>query len=113
MGRKDPIDETSVPAESAAPSEQTFALLELAQRHGLVIAFDKTQHRFQAIDQHDAPYKADHLVADVRHGWKLSESRTHEAVKLSDADYLAAVEAAKLGKTHGPANKRASEKAGE
>lgn len=84
-------------ADAAPAAEPTFPVSKLAERHG-------QKHSSTAGD--DEPWKVDHLVASTRHGWLKYERDTGLPVTLTDADYLAALEAARGGKVHGPANKR-------
>lgn len=49
----------------------------------------------------------DHLAADQLNGWTLHEKKTGEVARLSKDDYLAAIEAAKVGEAYEPANFRA------
>jgi hypothetical protein len=93
-------------AQDSAPVD---TLMNLAIRNG------NTFHRigrdggmYPTVPAHDSVLKAVHLQADVLHGWTKHERHTSESVLLSDTDYLAALEAAKTGKTHAPANKRAA-----
>lgn len=101
------------PEQPSAPVAQTSApvdtLIKLAVRHG------QTFHRagadgnlYPTVPAHDSVLRAAHLQADVLHGWTKHERHTSEAVLLTDSDYLSAIEAAKTGKTHAPANKRAA-----
>lgn len=87
--------------------QQAMTVSELAVKHG------HTFHRpgkdgkmYPTVPAHDSPFKAEHAQADVLHGWTKHERKVHEPVRLSDEDYLAALEAAKSGKTYGPANMR-------
>lgn len=57
-------------------------------------------------DLGDSPYSPDHLGADVLNGWSRLQSYTGEQPKIYQADYKAALEAAKGGKDHAPANFR-------
>ena len=78
--------------------DQTFTVKELAKRHG--------HHQGARVDGDD-PHTALHNVASVLNGWQLHEHRTGEVVKLTDAQYLAALDAAKRGKAHEETCKRA------
>ena len=85
-----------------------LSVSDLAIKHG------NTFHRrgkdgglYPTVASHDSVFKAAHLQADALHGWTRHEFKNSETVRLSDADYLAAVESAKSGKVHAPANKRA------
>lgn len=102
----------NAPTEEKATDQPLSKLSALALKHG------KTFHRvgkdgqyYPTVPGHDSPLTQEHLQADVLHGWTKHERQTSEDVLLSDADYLAALEAAKLGKTHAPANKRTAEEA--
>lgn len=59
--------------------------------------------------EHDL-YKTDHSVAAVRHGWNWYEKH-YGPVELSEEDYLEALEFAKIGEVHEPANRRNGPKA--
>lgn len=99
------------PKEVAAPAPlQT--VVKLAVKHGHTFhRVGKDGNLYPTVPGHDSPYKQEYMQADVLHGWTKSERHTSEAVCLSDEDYLAAIEAGKLGKTHAPANKRTAEEA--
>lgn len=99
------------PKEAAAPVQlQTVA--QLAVKHGLTFhRVGKDGGLYPTVPGHDSPYKQEHMQADVLHGWTKHERHTSESVCLSDEDYLAAIEAGKLGKTHAPANKRTADEA--
>jgi hypothetical protein len=84
-------DETTEQHEESA---DTATIVELAKRHGHMLK--KTPIAG------DDPFSAAHNVASVLNGWKAHEVSTGEIVTLTDADYLAAVEAAKAGKAHAP-----------
>lgn len=71
---------------------------ELAVRHGQKFA--------RVAVPGDSRYTASHHAADVRHGWTRHEATAGEAVKLTDSDYLAALDAVMAGKIHIPASKR-------
>lgn len=86
--------------------EPKSTLFELANRNGQLFV---PNQKFHSVDAHESPFKATHQVADVRHGWTLHEKTVHQNVTLSDADYLSALDAAKKGKTHAPANFRSAE----
>ncbi len=111
MAKNEQKSPDSLPLESkdAAP---VALILDLAMKHG------KTFHRvgkdgnmYPTVPGHDSPFKQEHMQADVLHGWTKHERHTSEFISMSDEDYLAAIEAAKLGKTHAPANKRTAEEA--
>ncbi len=92
-----------------APAAPVDSLLKLATRHGHTFhRMAKDGNLYPTVPSHDSVLKAAHLQADVLHGWTKHERHTSEEVLLTDADYLAAIEAAKTGKTHAPANKRAA-----
>jgi hypothetical protein len=93
-------------AQPATSDASTSTLFDLAKRNGQLFNRDPKLTRFQASDEHESPFKPTHQVADVYHGWSLHWRTKHQEVFLSDADYLAALQAAKLGKTHEPANRR-------
>jgi hypothetical protein len=85
---------------------------ELAVKHGQTFhRIGKDGNLVQTVPAHDSVYKQEHLQADVLHGWTKNERHTSLAVRLSDEDYTAAIAAAKTGKTHAPANKRAADEA--
>lgn len=91
------------------PQEPVDTLYNLAVRNGQTFhRRGKDGNLYPTVPSHDSVLKAEHLQADVLHGWTLHERHTSETVVLSDANYLAAIEAAKAGKTHAPANKRAA-----
>lgn len=95
----------------AAPAQLT-SVSELAKKHGHTFhAMAKDGKLYPTVPGHDSVFKTAHLLADVLHGWTKHETHTSEPVTMSDEDYLAAVEAAKAGKTHAPANKRTAEQA--
>lgn len=77
--------------------EETFTAAELAQLCGHV---RKVPLPF------DDALTPDHLAADQLHGWTLHEKQTGEVARLSKDDYLAAIEAAKVGEAYEPANFR-------
>lgn len=99
------------PAPSPAISSPAVVLPtvnELAVKHG------HTFHRrakdgqlYPTVPAHDSVFKRWHLVADVLNGWTKESNKGGDPTRLSDADYLAAIEAAKLGKKHSPACRRA------
>lgn len=97
--------------KEAAPSTELQAVSELAVKHGQTFhKRTKKGELVRTVHEHDSVFKRDHLVADVRHGWTKSERAESQTVKLSDDDYLAAIEAGKKGTTHAPAMKRKEEK---
>lgn len=71
---------------------------ELAEKYG---------HKKAPKIQGDSPYSAVHAYADVSHGWSRFAMK-HGKCEIAEHDYIAAIEASKKGKTHGPANKRVS-----
>lgn len=77
-----------------APAE-TRSLLELAAAHGHVARRAPDSDR----------YSAAHMCAAVMHGWNAHEHH-YGPIALSDANYVAALEAAACGKAHAPANRR-------
>lgn len=83
-------------AQEASPLAPVSTLAELAKRHAQLQA---------APIAGDHPYKADHVVADTMHGWTFHKLYVGTDVTLSDADYLAALEAARTGKRHAAADK--------
>lgn len=99
MGKRDEHDAVDAPAKAEAPTE-LMTVQELAAKHG------QTQ---PTPVPGDSPFRSEHLVADVRHGWQHHTHFVGGPVRLSDADYLAAIEAAKDGKVHAPANRRSAE----
>lgn len=54
----------------------------------------------------DNPHSAAHQSASFLNGWELYTNQTGAEVVLSDEDYLGAIEAAKKGEAHAPANHR-------
>jgi hypothetical protein len=102
MGKNDPKPQdetTAAPAVIPAPAPDVAPLTvaELAEKHG---------HSNPAPVQGDTPFTPLHLLADSLNGWTRHKAYKSEDVTLSDADYLAAIEAAKNGVAHSPANKR-------
>jgi hypothetical protein len=77
----------------APPAPELFTLKELAARHNQLAP--------KALD--GCAYKADHACAAVHHKWVIYDYHSASPLKLSDSDYLAALEAAKLNLTHAPA----------
>lgn len=97
--------------EQQAPA---LTVAELALKHGQTFhRLGKDGNLYPTVPAHDSVYKAEHLQADVLHGWTKQERHTSQPVRLSDEDYKAAIGAAKLGKTHAPANKRAADEAAQ
>jgi hypothetical protein len=84
------------PSSSVAPS-LVFTVSELAKRHGQI----------QGAMAGENPMSAAHQSAAVLNAWAKTAHEQGEEVKLSDADYLAAIEAAKLGASYAPAMKGA------
>jgi hypothetical protein len=111
MAKNAPTEEkTEQPKE--APSAQLFTLAELAKMNGHTFhKLGKDGELYPAVPSHDSVFKATHLQADALHGWSKHEHHTSELVRLSGEDYVAAIEAAKMGKTHAPANKRSADEA--
>lgn len=93
-------DDKEAPAEPKVEATELLTVSQLAEKHG------QTQTVHVA---GDTPFKSDHLVADVRHGWAHHTHFVGGEVRLTDAEYLAALEAAREGKTHAPAYKRSRE----
>lgn len=89
MAKKVEMDET--PAES----EEKLTIAELAKRHGQIQP---------APIAGDDPYSADHNIAAVLNGWNWHMLHVFAGVTMTSQNYLAAIEAAKLGKPHAPAN---------
>jgi hypothetical protein len=86
-----------------AAQEALLTVSELAKKHGQWTAVNA------GIDG-VTPFSAKHLVAAVRHGWNhFALQHGDEEVRLSDSDYLAALEAAHHGKVCHGANRRAHE----
>lgn len=77
-------------------SDETFTLAELAKRHNQVMPEQR------AVDPKSInPYKSAHRGAAVAAGWTAAEEVTGVPMRLTDAQYLAAIaniepEAAKL-----------------
>lgn len=115
MGKNDQKHaEQPAPAQEAAPAAQLQTVSELAVKHGQTFhRLGKDGNLYPTVPAHDSVFNQFHLQADVLHGWTKSERHTSIAVRLSDDDYLAAIEAAKTGKTHAPANKRSAEEAAQ
>ncbi len=94
-------DERETPTEAKVEAKELLTVAELAEKHGQTQATPVPG---------DSPFKSDHLVADVRHGWAQHKHFVGGEVRLSDSDYLAAIEAARDGKTHAPAYKCSRER---
>lgn len=104
MRKKDDMspDTAEATTEAAAPSvaaqaSELLTVSALANKHG--------QTRKVREDLGDSPYSPEHMGADVLNGWARHKKFVGTEAVLSDADYLAAIEAAKVGKAHEPANK--------
>ncbi len=95
MGRRDQTENEvpqvaiDVPQVDAA---ETFTVGDLAKRHG--------QAGNARIAQ-DEDMSVAHLLADSRHGWSRHEHYKGQTVRLTDADYLAALKG-----VHQPAQRR-------
>ena len=94
MARKYEDTEAQPVAESAP---QLLTVAELAEKHG------QTRN---SVVYGDTPFTRSHLGADAAHGWTRHKAFKSEDVRLSDADYLAAIAAFDKGEVHAPANKR-------
>lgn len=82
-------------------------LTQLAIEHGQTFYKKRKDGEvFLAVPTHDSPFRRDHAVADILHGWTAYENKESVNVMLSDDDYLSAIEAAKKGSVHAPASKR-------
>ncbi len=91
-------------------TEYEYKKDELPTVSDLAIKTGQTFHKYGkdgklylSVASHDCQFKRDHLVADVIHGWTLYSNKGAEPMRLSEDDYLAAIEAAKIGKKHTPA----------
>lgn len=85
-----------VPTEATVSASSELTLTDLAKKHGhfLKLGIDGSG---------DPPFSPHHLAASVHNKWSVQEHTTGQEVKLSDAAYLAAIEAAK---NHVPAPKK-------
>ena len=105
MGKSEQKNETPI-------EQPKLPVSDLALKNGLTFHVAKTDKKtgkviyLRQVPAHDSVYKAPHLQADVLHGWSKSERLTSQETQLTEVDYLAAIEAAKTGKTHKPANMR-------
>lgn len=79
---------TGSPEIASRPAETDLSLTDLAKKHGhfLKLGIDGSG---------DPPFSPHHLAASVHNKWSVQEHTTGQEVKLSDAAYLAAIEAAK------------------
>lgn len=100
MGRRQQEDEAQsigeAPAEAEASKVEALTVEKLAAKHGQLQP---------APIAGDSPFSAAHAVADLLHGWAHHKLYVGGEVTMSDADYLAALEAAAQGKTHAAAFK--------
>ena len=89
------------------PKEQTtYTLAELAERHGQDFTFLTSEgKRVRQVVPDADPFRTQHMMASTAHGW-IPYEHNWGLVRLSDDDYLNALEAAKNGRVHAPANKR-------
>jgi hypothetical protein len=95
------------PAEQPSDVLQNMTVAELAMKHGHTFhRRGKDGKMYPTVPGHDSIFKRAHAIADVLHGWTKHERRVHQPVRLSGADYAAAISAAAKGQTHGPANMR-------
>jgi hypothetical protein len=99
-------DPEPISERETTPTAEVFTLAELAERHGQTFSFLTREGKkvTQVIPDSD-PYRLDHMLACTAHGW-IPHEHHYGLVKLSDDDYLKALEAAKNGRVHAPANKR-------
>lgn len=113
MAKNDPKHPEQQAPEAVAPALPP-TVSELAIKHGYTFhRLGKDGNMYPTVPAHDSVFNQFHLQADVLHGWTKRERHTSEPVRLSDEDYVAAIEAAKTGKTHAPANKRTAEEAAQ
>jgi hypothetical protein len=83
--------------DAAPPPAPLLTAAEHAQNHG---------HTRKPRVKGDSTFTGAHMVADVVHGWSRHLYYKGEHAKLSSADYLSALEAAKAGKSHDAADFR-------
>jgi hypothetical protein len=81
----------------SAPAAELLTVADLAEKHG---------HAYTPVVEGDTRFSRSHLGADAAHGWTRHKAFKSEDVKLSAADYLAAIAAFDKGEVHAPANKR-------
>ncbi len=112
MGKNDHQKQAEQQAPEVAPAGELPTVSVLALKHGHTFhRVGKDGGLYPTVPAHDSVFKQEHLQADVLHGWTKHERHTSLPVRLTDDDYTAAIEAAKTGKTHAPANKRTAEEA--
>lgn len=85
------------PIADVVPEAALFTLAQLAKQHG---------HALNTPVAGDNGFDALHAVASVAHQWEKHERETGVPLTMSVENYLAAIEAAKEGKTHDPVNHR-------
>ena len=90
-------DSEETPAEVAQSEAETLTVGELAEKHG---------QTYNSVVGGEKSFTRSHLGADAAHGWQRHMAYKSQPVKLSDADYLAALAAFDKGEVHEPANKR-------
>jgi hypothetical protein len=77
--------------------ETLLTVEELANKHG---------QRIPRTTSEDTTFSAAHLNAAVRHGWGREAHHSGAPVRMSSADYLNALAAARAGRVHPPVNFR-------
>jgi hypothetical protein len=87
-------------------AEEPIAELPAADVFDLVSLAKKKGHYKTAPIKEDSPMSAAHAVADVLNGWSRHERLTGQVLQLSEANYEAAIEAAKQGKPFAAASLR-------
>lgn len=92
MAKKSDYEAIEQPA-----SGEFLTVTELAQKHG--------EYKEPSIGG-DTPFTRVHLGADAAHGWTRHKVHRAKEARMTDADYLAALDAFKAGKLHEGANLR-------
>ncbi len=80
-----------------------LTVTELAKKHGQIKPFNASLGA--------TPFTSKHRVAAVRHGWNGHANKTNKQPRMTDEDYLQALDEAHAGKVHEPANKRQAKQA--
>ena len=89
-------EQPAAPAQQQPDAAPVLSLADLAKKHGQLRAVNP--------DLEDSPLSPEHMAAAVLHGWNAFAFFKGGQVMLSDADYLAALEAVGKGEAHGPAD---------
>lgn len=88
----------SLPVAEVPAVAPELPIAKLAAKHGQL-------RDLKISGSGDPPHTPEHLYASVINGWNAYELKMGVEATLSDAAYLAAIEAAKLGKAHDAAKK--------